>query len=269
MDLTFVILTWNSERFLKKCFDTIISKCLSEEVAYEIRVVDNGSTDRSADIFKFYEAMQPDSFVVRYLDKNHGTTYPRNLALKEARGEIICILDSDTELLHGSLREVFTTLKEREELGVLAPQLIYPEGNVQNSVKKFPVFTVKLKKLLKIFFKISIKDNDFYPDFPFPSPRKVDTAISACWFFRKSLLDVVGLLDENIFYAPEDVEFCCRVNKAGKEVLYWPHVTVLHNTQQISHRKPFSKVSLSHFGGLIYYFRKHGGWLFPPRYTSE
>lgn len=260
VSLSFIILTWNSERFLQSCFESIISKCDREKLSYEIIVIDNGSTDNSSTIFDAFQSRFPESFHCIALGKNRGTTYSRNRGLQKACGRIVCILDSDTEFGEGSLRQIVDRLDHEKRIGIIAPRLILPDGTIQNSVKKFPSFRQKLIKVLKVVFGGKMFDFDFYTDFPFSKERMVDTAISACWFFRKELLDEIGYLDEKIFYSPEDLDYSVRVRKSGKDIVYYPYFKVLHHTQQISHKKPFSWVSLNHFLGLLYYYKKHGGW---------
>jgi GT2 family glycosyltransferase len=146
--------------------------------------------------------------------------------------------------------------------------LLLPDGSVQNSVKRFPTMLDKLMKIPRIVSNIKTENTDFYHDFPFTTEQNVDTAISACWFIRKKYWENIGGLDEMIFYAPEDIDFSIRVWKAGFRILYFPQFTVLHHTQQITHKKPLSKTSLSHFKGLLYYYWKHGGWMIRPRYEA-
>ena len=101
---------------------------------------------------------------------------------------------------------------------------------------------------------------DFYPLAALTRPFWAETAISAAWFFRRDLVDTVGLLDEAIFYAPEDLDYCVRVWKHGKKILYYPAVRFHHCTQQVSHKRPFSFLAGSHLTGLLRYYGKHGGW---------
>jgi len=246
-----------------------MEKCRSEEIPFEIIVVDNGSADESVSILQQYKELLPDCFTFVCLATNKGTTYPRNIALRQAQGRNICILDSDTEFGEGIIRAALQMLAERQDVGIIAPRLLLEDGSVQHSVKKFPAFTDKVLKIPKVLFNVHLLDADFYADFPFAAEKSVDSAISACWFFKRELLDQVGMLDEKIFYAPEDLDFCLRVRKAGKAILYFPDLALLHHTQQVSHRHPFSKISWSHFCGLLYYFSKHGGWVHPPRFQSE
>ena len=266
--LSFIILTWNSEKFLQACFKSIIAKCRDEQISFEVIVIDNGSSDNSAQVVKQFNNNYPGSFVLIALDQNTGTTYPRNLGMKQAKGSILCILDSDTELGEGSLTAIISYLQSDRQCGLICPRLQLPDGSTQNSVKKFPTMLDKLIKIPRIVFGIKTGNLDFYPDFPFSNAREIDSAISACWFFRNDLIDYVGWLDEKIFYSPEDLDYSLRVWKSGLKILYYPSFTVLHHTQQITHRKPFSKTSRSHFWGLVYYYRKHGGWVFRQRFAE-
>jgi len=255
MDISFVILTWNSAATLEECLTSIVDTCSNESLEYEIFVVDNGSTDhRTIEIAKYFQCRVP-LFLIA-LEKNYGTTLPRNRALRQAKGKYICVMDSDAAIKSGSLREI-TAVLEDQSVGIVAPKLILPNGEVQNSVKRFPSVFSKGLKIPKIVFKFNLKDYDFYEDFPFSKTTTVDTAISAAWFFSRQLIDLVGYLDEKIFYSPEDIDFCLRVRKYGKKIIYFPKFKVLHYTQQITHRKFLSRTSFSHLKGLIYYYCKH------------
>ena len=141
-------------------------------------------------------------------------------------------MDSDTELGVGRLTEVINRLSSDIRVGMIAPRLLLPDGTIQNSVKRFPTMLNKLMKLPRIVCGVCTKNSDFYEGFPFREEREVDTAISACWFFRKELLQKVGYLDEKIFYAPEDLDYSLRVWQVGCSLLYFPAFTVLHHTQQ-------------------------------------
>ena len=66
---------------------------------------------------------------------------------------------------------------------------------------------------------------------------KIEYAISACWIFRKELLEKIGYLDETIFYSPEDAEYCARVWLNDLEVWYYPKVKIIHFGQRLSRKK--------------------------------
>jgi len=96
----------------------------------------------------------------------------------------------------------------------------------------------------------------------------VDYAISAFWLFHRSLLDKVGLLDEKIFYAPEDVDFCLRIWKAGLRIVYQPSVSVIHHTQEISRGWKLNSAKINHLKGLVYFFVKHRYLFTPPQFSG-
>jgi GT2 family glycosyltransferase len=259
--ISFIIITWNSEHYLKRCLSSIIEKCNNENISFQIIVTDNGSSDNTKVILDEFYRKNRGVFIVEYLSYNSGTTFSRNIALKKSNSKYICIIDSDTQIRNGNIKSVIDLLDSNGSIGMVVPKLVLPDGAVQNSVKKFPTFIHKIFKIPQAVFKIKTVDRDFYSGFPFSDRTDVDTAISACWFFGSHLLNKVGYLDEKIFYSPEDLDFCVRVKKAGMRIVYDPSFEVFHDTQQISHKKPLSKVSRSHFWGLIYYFKKHGGWI--------
>ena len=86
----------------------------------------------------------------------------------------------------------------------------------------------------------------------------VDYAISACWMLRRNVLNTVGLLDENIFYSPEDVDYCIRIWKSGYQVHYIPYVSIIHDAQEISRPKGLliNKFTIRHLKGLFYFICK-------------
>jgi len=256
MFISFVILTWNSEKTIKDSIDSISSTMDKNSIDnYEVFVVDNGSRDSSGTMLKEYSA-KDDRFKIVMLETNKGTTISRNLVLKKVQGDYICIMDSDTIIEEWNVHRSVDFLKKSPAL--IAPRIRYPNGIIQNSVKKYPTLTDKILKLPKIIFGYDkLAKMDFYKDISFDSIARVETAISAFWLFPNFFLNDVGLLDENIFYSPEDLDYCVRVQKAGYPIYYYPEIKCIHVTQQISHKRAISRISISHFLGLLYYFMKH------------
>jgi GT2 family glycosyltransferase len=253
--ISFVILTWNSRATIGDCLERIGVVCTSQGIDFEVHVVDNGSSDGTPDIVGQSAGRLPISFI--RLPDNRGTTRPRNMALRDCRGNVICIMDSDAALLDGDLRALLSTLRGDPSIGILAPKLLTTDGTVQTSVRKFPSMLGKLRRIPAIVLRRKLPGDDLYPDFPFDTVTEVDYAISACWFLRRDILDSVGYLDERIFYSPEDVDYCIRIWKSSRKIVYYPFFTVLHHVQQITHRNFLSRIAASHLLGLLYYFLKH------------
>ena len=252
MDISCVILTWNSERYISKCLESLLRDLDENQFSYEIFVVDNGSTDNTAEIINSYKEKVPQCIFPIYLKKNMGTTFSRNLALRKSKGAYIVILDSDVEVMKGTIRPLIKIFQEYQNVGIVAPKLLYPTGHVQKSVDHFPTLFNKLKRyfFLKVIERRGEKEQ-------IKSITEVDYAISAMWILKKDVLNNVGFLDEAIFYAPEDVDYCLRTWLSGYIVAYDPKVAAIHHTQEASRGFKVNRLTVEHIRGLIYYFRKH------------
>jgi len=252
--LSVVILTWNSEKEIKPCMDSLINSLIG--INYEVIIVDNGSTDDSLDIIETY--LLPNIQLINNT-KNLGVATARNQALRLVNGDAILILDIDTVVNKEAIFALIQCLDADSHIGLCACKLLSSNGEVQNSCRRFPSIRYKIENILasrNIY--IENKKSQFYEkemqgDIPF----EVDYAIGACQLIRRSALNTVGLLDENIFYGPEDADFCLRLKLAGWKVVYIPTVSIVHHYQQLTNKKLFSMMSWRHTKGLLYYFWKY------------
>jgi len=254
MTIGFVILAWNSRRVLPACLDSVFAM---RKILTDVVVVDNGSTDGTAAFLGSYAVPSPHRLTVISLPKNEGTTRPRNQALDGLLGrscDCICVLDSDTVVDEGALTCLADELERHPEFGILGPALVGRDGVVQPSARPFPTLTEKLRVALawrhgqRPVMKVSTSDG---------SIQEVDYLMSACWMVRTGVFSVVGDFDENIFYAPEDAEFCLRVWRSGYRVGYCPSVSIVHEWQRLSRRSFFSRMNFEHVRGLVYLFMKY------------
>lgn len=253
MKVSYVILTWNSEKYIKKCLDSILD---IKNIEHNVVVIDNGSNDSTRNILEEYNT----KIKTIYLDKNYGTTISRNLGIKEidSDSDYICILDSDTQINEIALEKLISILANNKEVGIVGPQMTTSVGIVQKSGRKFP--TVKIK-FYKAFPNKNIqKKGEKLEEYDFSEKREyyeVDYLMGACLLMRREVIDKVGLFDEKIFYAPEDVDYCARVWRAGYKVAFCKDVAIIHEWQRISKNKLISKMNWEHIKGLVYYFKKY------------
>lgn len=255
MKLSAVILSFNSKRYLDHCIRQLIVALENFEGSYEIFVCDNGSIDGSVRILKDLEAEFPDVVKGIYFETNMGTTVSRNAALSRTRGEYLLIIDSDTYVNCDAINFLIERLSNEPRCGMAVPALTYPDGRYQISVDCFPTLIHKVRR----FFMLKKMENQVDQGNGLGESRVVDYAISAFWMFRRDVLEKVGLLDERIFYSPEDVDFSIRIWKAGYSIKYFPEVSVIHDAQEISRAKgvKINIFTLRHLKGLLYLFVKH------------
>lgn len=248
----FVILTWNSEKYIANCLDSILK---IEKYDIFISIFDNGSKDRTKNILEKYHF--DNIFFLEY-GKNLGTTISRNEALKKLpKTDYIVILDSDTIIndLNG-FDKIINILDNDKEIGIVGPKLVNAEGELQYSGRNIP--SIK-EKILKVFFDKSKKTSELeHVDYNEKDDLFcVGYLMSAAWFMRRDFFEKNGFLDEKIFYAPEDVEYCVRAWCNGYKVCYYKKFTVIHFWQRISKKKFFSKHNFEHIKGLMYFFHKY------------
>jgi len=224
----------------------------------EIFVVDNGSKDGTKRIIEAFRRRSTHPMTAIYLQKNRGTTYSRNLALKRAKGKFIVIMDSDIQITHGALETLIEVIDGDANIGLVAPKLIYPNGKIQKSTDRFPTVGSKLKR----FFLLRQIERSMLQN---PGRQTVDYAISAFWVLRKSMLEKVGYLDENIFVAPEDADYCLNIWRQGHRIIYIPDAVAIHKAQELSRGIGMNKAKYEHLRGLYYYFKKHNYWFFAPK----
>jgi GT2 family glycosyltransferase len=257
------MLTWNSDSYIDKCLQSIINSIHLPPADYEIFIVDNGSTDQTRELIRSYQQRHTNIKSI-LLDSNTGTTYPRNLALKESSGEYIAVMDSDMEINADTFSTLITTMQQNQNAGLVAPKLIYGSGALQKSTDQFPTL---LHKIYRYFFlkKMELQENKTAHTL---TTTTVDYAISAFWLFRRELLDRIGLLDEKFFYAPEDVDFCLRVWQDGQQVLYVPESQAIHYAQELSRGLVFNKALAEHLRGMLYFFSKHRYLVRKPTFTG-
>lgn len=259
--ISIIILTWNSEKYIKKCIESILIDLVHFNERYEMFIIDGGSRDLTLKIFEKISYKYPEINVTS-LDKNMGTTISRNIGIRKSLGKYIFILDSDTEIQEGTISTLLDTFNKEDNIGIVAPRLFYSDGSIQPSCKKFPTIKTKIYKYtpLNITRNIAEKDELYNKicEKGCKQITEVDYCISAAWMVNREAIDDIGLFDENIFYAPEDVDYCLRMWLKGWKVIYNPLASVIHHTQRKSYRDP--KIAWQHLKGLFYFFQKYNYW---------
>ena len=252
MDISAVILSFNSQRYIETCVRSLHQALQEAGLQGEIFVIDNGSQDGCVQTLQRLQQELGTLLQVDYLPQNTGTTYSRNLALRRAQGAHVLVLDSDAYMNAAALRALVDYQQRHPKAGLVAPRLIYPDGRFQLSVDVFPTLARKVERFMAL--------KELEAREPPAAAGAVDYAISAVWLIRRQAMLDTGWLDERIFYSPEDVDYCIRLWAAGHQVHYLPEVSVVHDAQEISRPKGLAginKFTIRHAKGLFYLFFKH------------
>ncbi len=264
-ELSVVIICWNSERHVKACLDSVLES--TEGFSKEIIIIDNGSTDKTLSIIRSYSE---GSFSLICNSENLGVSKARNIGLRKACGKYIWILDIDTVVNKEAVSGMLEFIENQSDCGICGCKLKNFQGNVQESCRKHPSLGFKINNVLEsLFNKMPFtrplrnwvhrhNESQFYrQQVQLETPFEVEYVIGACQMIRSVALEKTGLLDENIFYGPEDADLCLRMQKEYYKVYFLPAFTIIHDYQQMTNKKIISPMAFVHLKALIYFFRKH------------
>lgn len=265
IDIGIVIVSWNTQELLRRCLETVYASAGLE--TYRVVVVDNGSTDGSAE-------MVAEHFPQALLVAGHGNVgYPagNNLGLRAlgyahqngiaAPGSprYALLLNPDTELPPDALAHMLQFMEANPRVGVAGPKLVLPTGKLDLACRRsFPTPEVSLWRMLgfsKLFprNRVFARYNLTYLDEN--ETTEVDSVVGAFMIVRREVIDEVGLLDEVFFMYGEDLDWCKRIKEAGWKVMYYPQVQVLHIKRASSRQNKRSRVEFVR--AFLIFYNKH------------
>lgn len=105
MDISIIIPIFNAEKYIKRCVDSVISSCKNSKLDFEILLINNNSTDKSLEIIKSYKERYP-NFIKVLNCKTWGASAVRNYGILESKGKYIWFIDTDDEIMPGSVKKL-------------------------------------------------------------------------------------------------------------------------------------------------------------------
>lgn len=264
-DLSIIIINYKTPSLLRQCIKSILRTKL--KLNYEIIVIDNNSRDGTVQMIKddFYETTK-----LIANKKNLGFPKAVNQGIIEAeknQSKYLLLLNPDITVLPNSIELIFDFMEKNKDIAVLGPQLINPDGSIQNSC--FTQFTTPTIVLYRrtIFGKLQKAkkaiNNFLMTNWDHQTPRNVAWILGSCMFVRMSAIKKVGPMDERFFMYMEDVDWCRRFLEAGYRVYYWPKVKMVHYYQRASAteggflRSMFNRQTRIHIASALKYFLKY------------
>jgi N-acetylglucosaminyl-diphospho-decaprenol L-rhamnosyltransferase len=249
IDLSIVIVNYNTADFTAQCLDSIAAN--PPAGSYEIVVVDNASSDGSADRL---EAQYPFIKLMRS-SENKGIAGGNNLGIQASSGRFILLLNNDTLVLPGALDRVINFLDHHPDVGGAGGQLLNPDGSFQAGFVNFP----SLLQEFLIVSKIGGIFRSYYPSHP-PSDvvREVDWMSTAFMLFRREALEEVGLVDEEYFIYSDETDLEYRLRQAGWKIVYLPEVKTVHFGGKSLN--PWRRRKMVYRGYLLFYHKHYERW---------
>jgi GT2 family glycosyltransferase len=225
-----VIVNWNTKQLLYNCLSFLTER---SQGRYRIHVVDNASSDGSAEMVKV-------EFPSVHLSENLtnvGFARANNLVLKTIKiteANNVLLLNTDVEFpQHDVIERMEEYLEQNPDVGAISPALFFPSGLLQTGTAGH---TPSWKTGFNSFLFLSNIFPQIFKGFIFNlsyavkrgRPLEVDWVGGACLMFRASIIQHVGLLDSSFFMYAEDVEWCERIRSNGWKVVYLPSLRIIH-----------------------------------------
>jgi N-acetylglucosaminyl-diphospho-decaprenol L-rhamnosyltransferase len=245
VDLGIVIVSYNVCDLLRDCLKSVLAS--QGDFSFEVCVVDNGSSDGSADMVA---GEFPQVQLVR--TQNHGYAAGNNLGLQAlcfATGQQVqaprpryaLLLNPDTVLPPLALAKMLAFVEQRPRAGVAGPRLVRSDGSLDWACRRsFPTPEVAFYRLsgLSRLFPRSPRFGRYNMTYLSPDvTTEVDSVVGAFMLIRGEVIEQIGLLDERYFMYAEDLDFCFRAKQQGWQVWYNAEVTVLHYKGQSSRQR--------------------------------
>ena len=252
MDLAVVIVSYNTRDMLRDCLNSLPDATAG--LSTEVWVVDNNSPDHSA-------GMVQDEFPnVRLVanTENAGFTRANNQALRQVQSRHAVILNPDTVCRPGSLATLVRYLDMHADTGAVGPKLLNSDGSLQPNGSRFPnpvqdfLVVSEVRRLFRARFERWSRMRE-----DFDLECELDTVSGACMMVRGSVMEQIGMLDEEFFMFYEEVEWCWRIKKAGMKVMYVPEAEVVHHWMG-SVRQDSQAMTSRLFQSSGIYYRKTG-----------
>jgi hypothetical protein len=263
LDLTIIILSFNSSFWLEKTITTLKEQYLDNtQFSVKVVVVDNASSDGSPEM-----VIEKFPWVELLLNSdNIGYAAGNNIALKNATSRYTMLLNSDVEFTpESNLDLLIEYLDKNEKVGVITPAVTLIDGSLDPACHRgeptlwasFCYFT-GLEKIFK-HSPLFAQYHQWYKDLG--QVHQIDACSGAAMIVRTSAMKKVGLLDEQFFMYAEDLDWCKRFREAGYTVIFNPHVSVIHHKYKSglnsSSEKIAQKTTNHFYDTMLQYYDKH------------
>ena len=268
MKLSIIVTTYNSEKYIKECIESVIC-ALDSFTDYQIIIVDNNSYDKTINIIN---ELDNDKIEIIKQNGNKGYSFSVNNGVSKSKFKKILILNPDTVVLDNAIFDLYNA-SENSNIGVVGAKLVNTDGSFQLSSRRhFPTLGILFSyvfRLNRIFARNSYFGQYNYTYLNDNLEYEVDAVSGACMIFPKKAYYDVGGFDEIFFIYFEDTDFCYKIKDKKYKVLYYPKAKVMHhnnfsdnhNSKNFYFYESFEKFIYKYknkicLGLLVYYLAK-------------
>lgn len=251
MDVSFIIVNWNTKDILRQCIESIYKTVVAH--SFEIIVVDNNSSDGSQG---FIASAFPSVILIR-CSENLGFGRANNVGIKASTGRHLAVINSDIILLEDCIDLLVEYMDSHPEVGMAGPMVLWENMTLQESVMRLPTYLNTLGQtfLLDRFFRrlnahLSVKEHYQVVD--------VECLVGCFIMVRRQVIQDVGGFDNNIFMYTEEVDWCKRIKTNGWKINYYKEAQTIHLGGKSSGNQRVNLI-IEQYKSRLYYWKKHHG----------
>lgn len=244
VDLSIIIISYNTKEITKNCLDSVFASLAEAPFTFEVIVLDNASKDGSA------QMLEKDKRIRAVISKdNTGFARGNNIAVKQAKGSHLLLLNSDTIVLDNAIGKLWDFYAKNPQAHFLGAKLLNRDMTPQASAA--PFYTPPV-----VFAALFLKGD--YWGLTRSSPdktRRVDWVSGACILAKKEYYDSIGGFDEGIFMYMDEVDLLYRAREKGHLTYFYPEARIIHLGSASSKGKTYPILQV--YRGFLYFYRKH------------
>ncbi len=238
-DLSIIIVSYNTRDLLAECLASVYADLArdSASLTAEVMVVDNASMDDSATMVR---QRYPQATLIASVT-NLGYGGGANLGLRRAGGRYLMLLNSDTLVLPGALRELVAFMDAHPDTGACGPRLLDPDSGLQRSAFRFPTLAQVALDLFPLIPRLADThlNGRYRQDNPaHQQPFGVDFTLGAAFVVSRAVYALTGGFDERFFMYAEEVDWAMRIRAAGFRWYSVPAARIVHYAGQSVKQQP-------------------------------
>ena len=255
IDVSIIIVNWNTRDILRKCIESVYTQSRN----IELIVIDNASTDRSANMVK---KLFPHVFLIEN-QENKGFAAANNQGINIARGRYVLLLNSDTVVLDNAVAKTVRFADAHLDAAVVACRVLNPDKTLQPTCFMFPSILNMLLSttyLYKLFPKSKFFGRERMTWWDRRDEREVDVVTGCFMLVRREAIEQVGVMDEQFFMYGEETDWCYRFKQTGWKIMFAPVGEIVHLGGQSS-QKLWEEMLIQLRLSILKFINKHHCWL--------
>lgn len=253
MKISVIIVNYNVKYYLEQCLHSI--RRAKQHLEVEVWVVDNASSDGSVD---YLAARFPEVHFIANKE-NVGFSRANNLAIRQSAGEYVLLLNPDTIVGEDVLAACSHFMDTHPEAGATGTAMLKDDGGFAwESRRGVPTPFISFCKMsgLSALFPESRRFGRYYMRYlDRHQVNEIEIMSGAFMFMRRSVLEKVGLLDEDFFMYGEDIDLSYRILQGGYKNYYQP-CYILHYKGESTQKTSFKYVHVF-YNAMLIFFDKH------------